>query len=120
MIHSVDENKMDNIKNFYTQKVKENKLSGLPNSLFLNEVIKGEFELDNECDECKEGMRSLLVTFLDLNEGYSTTNVNKSAQNLPGIKSYLKTSFIGLTTTPVIQNYTSFWEVLNSFRCQVS
>lgn len=64
-----------------TQKVKENIIIWATQLLFLSEVIKGKYELDNKCDECKEVMRCLLVTSLDLNKA-NVTNLFKSCLGL--------------------------------------
>lgn len=57
------------------QKYKENIIIWTTQLLFLCEVIKGKYELDNKCDECKEVMRCLLLNSLDLNKEHSTANV---------------------------------------------
>lgn len=58
-----------------TRKSKENIIIWTTQLLFLSELIKGKYELDNKCDECKDVMRYHFVTSLDLNKEHSTANV---------------------------------------------
>lgn len=79
-----------------TQKVKENIIIWTTQLLFLSEVIKGKYELDNKCDECKEVMRCLLVTSLDLNKEHSTANVTNLLKSCMGLNFILKQVLVDL------------------------